>query len=129
MAANKTQGNWLTLFMLGLTTACAGLAYVTTGMGKMSLGLGVVVLAVSCWKFFTIKSLEGKIALKSQPAALKLGGVAINLAGWLITVFAIKLTPSVGGRMVGALLGLAITLVGVVIILPMACNKNAIWKA
>jgi hypothetical protein len=39
------------------------------------------------------------------------------------------LTPSVSGRMITTLLGLAVSLVGILIILPMAVNKNAIWKA
>jgi hypothetical protein len=31
--------------------------------------------------------------------------------------------------MVSTLLGLAVSLVGVLVILPIAANKNAIWKA
>jgi hypothetical protein len=39
------------------------------------------------------------------------------------------MASGVAGRMILALVGLAISLVGVVFVLPAACNKNAIWKA
>jgi hypothetical protein len=60
---------------------------------------------------------------------LKLAGLALALGGWLVVLFGLHLTPSVTGRMVGVLLGLAISLFGVLVILPVAANKNAIWKA
>jgi len=129
MAANKTQGQQVTIFMVGITAACAGLAYITSGLGKTALIVGVVLLALSFWKFYSIKSLEGKIALKSQPAISKLAGLAVNIIGWLVVLLGIHLTPSVGGRMVAAILGLAISFASIILILPTACNKNAIWKA
>jgi hypothetical protein len=39
------------------------------------------------------------------------------------------MTASVSGRMATSLIGFAITLVGVLYVLPTAANKNAIWKA
>ena len=129
MAANKTQGQQLTIFMVGITSACAGIAYLSSGMGKVALIIGVVLLALAFWKFYSIKSLEGKIALESQPPLQKLMGLVVNIAGWLVVLLGIHLTPSVGGRMVAAILGLAISLVSIIVILPTACNKNAIWKA
>lgn len=129
MAANKSQGRSITLFLVGLTTAGAGLGLLSGGMGTIVFLIGVVVLAASFWGFFRIKPLEGAIALKSQPAVAKLAGVIVVLAGWAIVLFGLHLTPSVGGRMVIALVGLAIILAGVCFILPSACNKNAIWKA
>jgi hypothetical protein len=129
MAANKTQGQQLTIFMVGITSACAGIAYLSSGMGKVALVVGIVLLALAFWKFYSIKSLEGKIALKSQPPLQKLMGLVVNIVGWLVVLLGIHLTPSVGGRMVAAILGLGISLVSIIIILPTACNKNAIWKA
>lgn len=129
MAANKTQGQQLTIFMIGITAACAGLAYFTSGIGKISFLVGVLLLVLAFWKLYSIKTLEGKIALKSQPPLSKLAGLAANLVGWLVVLLGIHLTPSVGGRMAAAILGLAISLCGVIIVLPVACNKNAIWKA
>ncbi|HWB32649.1 MAG TPA: hypothetical protein VG714_05710 [Acidobacteriaceae bacterium] len=125
MAANKSQGSSLALFMVGLTSACAGIAGYG---GVVVLAIGVVLTAIALWKFFSIKPLEGKVALKSQPAVAKLGGIIINLAGWLIATFSLHMTKSVGGRMIGVLIGIAISLVSLVFVLPGACNKNAIWK-
>ena len=129
MAANKGQGRSVSLFLVGLTTACAGLGLLSGGMGTIVLLVGIVILALSLWQFFQLKPLEGKIALGAQPAAAKLVGVIVVLLGWATVLVGLHLTPSVGGRMVIALVGLAIILVGVCYILPVACNKNAIWKA
>jgi hypothetical protein len=125
MAANKSQGSSLTLFMVGFTATGAGIA----GYGGIPvLVIGLALVAFSLWKFFSIKPLEGKVALKSQPAVMKVAGIAINIAGWLIATFSLHMTKSVGGRMVGAILGIAISLVSLAFVLPSACNRNAIWK-
>lgn len=129
MAANKQQGRWFGLFLAGMTVACAGLAWISEGLGKASLVLGLIILAVSFARFIAMKKLEGPIALGAQPAATKIVGVVVTIAGWLIVLFGLHLTKAVGGRMVIALIGLAVALVGPLFILPMACNKNAIWKA
>jgi hypothetical protein len=129
MAANKQQGQWFGLFLVGITTACAGLAWISEGLGKASLVLGLIIIAASFAKFATIKKLEGPVALGAQPGAMKIIGVVVTVVGWLIVLFGLHLTKAVGGRMVIALIGLAIALIGPLFILPMACNKNAIWKA
>jgi hypothetical protein len=125
MAANKSQGSSLTLFMVGFTAAGAGLS----GHGGIAvLAIGVVLIGVALWRFFSIKPLEGKVALKDQPAVTKLAGLIVNLAGWAIAVFSLHMTKSVGGRMGGAILGLLVSLASLIVIIPGACNKNAIWK-
>jgi hypothetical protein len=129
MAANKQQGQWFGLFLAGLTVMCGGIAGLSSSLGKLGLLLGIVVLAASLWKFLKLKPLEGKVALGSQPAAMKLVGVIVTLLGWVVVLFGLHLTPSVGGRLVIAVVGLIVSLVGVLFILPTACNKNAIWKA
>ncbi|ACO33712.1 MULTISPECIES: hypothetical protein [Acidobacterium] len=129
MAANKSQGRSLGLFLGGLTATCAGIAAFSSGVGKAALVIGLVVLAASFFTFFKLKPLEGKPALGAQPAVMKLVGAVVTAGGWLLTLFGLHLTASVGGRMVIALVGLAISLVGMIGILPAACNKNAIWKA
>jgi hypothetical protein len=117
------------MFLIGLTAACAGLADFSSGLGKVALLLGIVILAAAFLKFIQLKPLEGKVALGSQPAGMKLVGAAVTVAGWLVVLFGLHLSSSVGGRMTAAIVGLIISLVGVVVILPSACNKNAIWKA
>jgi hypothetical protein len=129
MAANKGQGRSVGLFLVGLTTACAGLGILSGGVGTVALLIGVAITAVALWNFFQLKPLEGKIALGEQPAAAKLLGVAVVLLGWLIVLFGPHLTASVSGRMVTSIVGIVIILAGIVVILPSACNKNAIWKA
>jgi hypothetical protein len=129
MAASKGQGQSLSVFLIGLTAACAGVAAFSTGVGKLALLVGIVLLAVSLWRFIQLKPLEGKIALKPQPAVAKLIGVVVVLLGWVVVLFGLHLTPSVGGRLATSILGLVISLAGVLYILPTACNKNAIWKA
>ena len=128
MAANKQQGSSLALLTIGFTTAGAGL-YTGGATGMAILAIGVLMLAVSLWRFFSIKPLEGKVALKGQPAVTKLAGLIVNLAGWGIAVFSLHMTKSVGGRMAGAILGLLVSLASLIVILPSAANKNAIWKS
>jgi uncharacterized membrane protein len=129
MAATKSQGKSFTLFLVGLTAATAGLAYLSTGSGKVALLIGLLIVAASFWQFFKIKPLEGKIALGSQPAGLKLAGLAVVLLGWFVVLGGLVATSSVNGRLFASILGLAISLVGVLYILPTAASKNAIWKA
>ncbi len=129
MAATTSQGKSFTLFIVGVTVAAAGLAFIATGIAKLALVAGVAIIAFSFFSFFKIKPLEGPTAEAKQPAALKFAGLAVVLLGWAIVLVGLHLTPSVTGRMVSTLLGLAISLVGILVILPIAANKNAIWKA
>ncbi len=110
MAANKQQGSYFGLFLAAATVLCAGIAYFEGASGKALLALGAIALIGSLFGFMGIKPLEGKTALKP------------GLAG-------IHITDSTGGRIVFALLGIAVTLVGIIYILPAAFNKNAVWKA
>lgn len=128
MAASKAQGQGLTLFMIGITAGAAGIAEFSEGLGKLSLLVGAVLVAISCWQFLKLKPLEGKIALNPQPPVMKLAGVLVALAGWVVALLGIHFTTSVGGRGAIAIVGLLISLFGVIGILPVACNKNAIWK-
>lgn len=129
MAATKSQGRAFALFMSGLTAACAGIAYFSLGSGKLALLVGLVVVALSLGVFLKIKPLEGKVAIGAQPAAMRLAGVAVVVLGWLTVLFGLHLTASVSGRMVTTLIGFAVSLVGVLYVLPTASSKNAIWKA
>jgi hypothetical protein len=129
MAATKSQGKSFTLFLVGLTAVAVGIANLSDGPGKVALLIGLLIFAASFWQFFKIKPLEGKIALGSQPAGLKLAGLAVVLLGWFVVLGGLFATSSVGGRLFASILGLAISLVGVLYILPTAASKNAIWKA
>ena len=129
MAATTSQGKTFTLFIVGVTTAAAGLAYISTGGGIAALILGLILTVASFLGFIRIKPMEGRTGESEQPLALKLAGVVSVLLGWCIVLAGIHLTASVSGRMVTSLAGIAISLVGVLYFLPVASSKNAIWKA
>lgn len=129
MAATKSQGSQFTLFMVGLTAVCAGIAFFDSGVAKVTLIAGAVVLAISLWGLFKIKPLEGKTGNTPQPAVMKLIGVVVVAGGWLFVLFGLHMTSSVGGRMVTSIVGLVVSLIGICYVLAPAVNKNAIWKA
>jgi len=129
MAATKSQGSRFTLFMAGLTTLCAGIAFSDTGGGKSALVVGLVAVVASLWGFFKIKPLEGETGNGPQPAVMKLIGVAVVLGGWLFVLFGLHLTAGIGGRLFTSIVGFAVSLAGICFILAPAVNKNAIWKA
>ena len=47
MAATTSQGKQFTLFMVGLTAVCAGIAFFASGTAKVVLIAGAIVLAMS----------------------------------------------------------------------------------
>ena len=59
---------------------------------------------------------------------MKIVGVLLALAGWLIPVIALTYTQTLGARFVLAILGIAISLVGILFVLNQAHLKNVIWK-
>ena len=60
---------------------------------------------------------------------MKLLGVLMALAGWLLPIVTVVMTPSTPVRMFVSILGIAIILVGVLVVLNKAHLKQAIWKA
>jgi len=128
MAANKSQGSYYTLFLVGATVLCAGIFEFSSGLGKLLLLVGAVVLVGSLFGMLGVKSQEGKTAMPVSAMSMKLLGAAAAALGWVITLFGMHITPSTGGRIVLALVGIAVSLFGIIVILPAAFNKNAIWK-
>ena len=59
---------------------------------------------------------------------MKFLGVLMALVGWLIPVAALTMTQSTAGRMIVTLIGIAISLAGILVVLNKAHLKNAIWK-
>jgi hypothetical protein len=129
MAANRAQGSYYGLFLVSSTVLCAGFYEWSGGMGKLLFVVGAVGIVGSLFGMLGIKSLEGKTALKSNPTAMKLVGAGICALGWVITLFGMHLTPSTAGRIVLALVGIGVTLFGMIVVLPAAFNKNAVWKS
>jgi len=59
---------------------------------------------------------------------MKLVGFLLALAGWLIPIVTVVLIQSTAVRMTVSILGIAMTLVGILVVLNKAHLKQAIWK-
>lgn len=129
MAANTGQGRNFTVFLVGFIAICSGIAFWSTGLGKISLIAGALVFLGSLMGFLKIKPLEGKPAQKPGAGGMKLFGAFLSILGWVITLFGMHIVDGTGGRLVLALVGIAVSLFGIIYVLPAAFNKNAIWKA
>ena len=57
-----------------------------------------------------------------------LAGLIITLLGFLISVFSLSLSSSASGRLVIVLVGLAVSLTGIIGVINRAYMKNAIWR-
>ncbi len=55
-------------------------------------------------------------------------GILITLLGFVISVLSLGMTSSVGGRMTMVLIGLAVSLTGILGVLNRAFLKNAMWR-
>ena len=129
MAASTGQGRSFATFLVGLTVACTGIAYFSSGMGKLALLLGAAIVAASMLGFLKLKPLEGKPAQIGGAGGMKLLGAFIACFGWVLILFGLHLVTGTGGRIVLSLVGIAVSLFGLIFVLPAAFNKNAIWKS
>jgi hypothetical protein len=59
---------------------------------------------------------------------MKLVGVLLAVAGWLIPVISLTYTQSLAARFSLAIVGIAISLIGILFVLNQAHLKNVIWK-
>ncbi len=57
-----------------------------------------------------------------------IAGIIVTLLGFLVAVASLGMTASVSGRMILVLIGLAVSLGGIIGVLNPAYLKNAIWK-
>jgi hypothetical protein len=55
-------------------------------------------------------------------------GILLTLLGFVISVLSLAVTSSVGGRLAMVIVGLAVSLFGIMGVLNKAYLKNAIWK-
>jgi hypothetical protein len=108
---------------------CAGIAYFSSGSGKLLAVIGAVVLGASFLGFLKIKPLEGKSAQLPGSGGMKLLGAFIAAFGWILILVGLHVVTGTGGRIVLSLVGIGVTLFGIIFVLPAAFNKNAIWKA
>jgi hypothetical protein len=59
---------------------------------------------------------------------MALAGVVLTFLGFLISVMSLGMAGSVGGRMVMVLIGLAVSLIGIIGVINRAFLKNAVWR-
>jgi hypothetical protein len=59
---------------------------------------------------------------------MALAGVVLTFLGFLISVMSLGMASSVGGRMVIVLIGLAVSLIGIIGVINRAFLKNAVWR-
>jgi len=57
-----------------------------------------------------------------------LAGIVVTFLGFLISVSSVALSSSVGGRIAVVLIGMAVSLFGIIGLLNRAYLRNAIWK-
>lgn len=55
-------------------------------------------------------------------------GLLITFLGFVLSLFSLSLTTSVGTRMAMVLAGIALSLIGIIGVVNRAYLKNAIWK-
>jgi hypothetical protein len=59
---------------------------------------------------------------------MRILGILLALAGWLLPVVALSITQSTGARFGACVLGIIISLVGILGVLNSAHMAEAIWK-
>ncbi len=59
---------------------------------------------------------------------MKLAGVIVTIAGWLLATVVSLQVPSLRGKLALTVIGLAVTLYGVIGLVNRAHLKTAIWK-
>ena len=60
---------------------------------------------------------------------MKLIGVLVILVGWAVAVLGLSMSQSVGVRMVMAVVGIVVSLIGILGVVNKAHQKEAPWKA
>ncbi len=59
---------------------------------------------------------------------MKIAGLLIIIAGWLITMASLPLASSNGARLVICFIGITVSAIGILKVLNSAHQKNVIWK-
>jgi hypothetical protein len=59
---------------------------------------------------------------------MRIVGILVTLAGWLLPVLALSMTTSTGARFGACIVGIIISLVGILGILNGVHQADAIWK-
>ena len=60
---------------------------------------------------------------------MRIVGLLLVIAGWLLPVVGLAITQSAAARFVLVIVGIGISIVGILGVLNKAHMKNAVWKA
>jgi hypothetical protein len=60
---------------------------------------------------------------------MQIVGILLVLIGWIIPVVGVTITQSLGARFILVVLGITVSLIGILGVLNKAHLKKAIWKA
>lgn len=60
---------------------------------------------------------------------MKITGLLLAVVGWVIPVVGLTLTQSLSARFIMAVIGIGISLIGILGVLNKAHMKDAIWKS
>lgn len=60
---------------------------------------------------------------------MQIVGILLVLIGWIIPVVGLTITQSLGARFILVVLGITVSLIGILGVLNKAHLKKAIWKA
>lgn len=55
-------------------------------------------------------------------------GIVVTILGFVITLMGLGMASSVSARMIAALVGIAVSLFGIIVVLNGAFVKTAIWR-
>lgn len=59
---------------------------------------------------------------------MMIAGVVVTFLGFLIALFSVSISSATGVRLVITLIGLAVSLTGIIGVLNRACLSKAIWR-
>ena len=59
---------------------------------------------------------------------MRIVGILVALAGWLVPLVALSMTQSTGARFGACVVGIVISLVGILVVLNGFHQQDAIWK-
>jgi hypothetical protein len=59
---------------------------------------------------------------------MAIAGILVTLLGFIIAVASLGMSSSTGARMVIVLIGMAVSLIGIIGMINPAFQKNAVWK-
>jgi len=123
MGANPTQAVGVTVFLLAFTALAGG-----NSRRKYSSVPGCRSLSGRIAGNISKKSSRSNKRRIEEKRAMILVGILLTLLGFVISVLSLGVTSSVGGRLAMVLVGLAVSLFGIMGVLNKAYLKNAIWK-